>query len=293
MSKILLTGANGFLGAFMLDELLAKGYEVTIIKRPNSDLQRIHKHINKIKIFEIISYPLSKLFIETKFDIIIHLACCYGRNNETDIEIVDSNILFGLELIQQAINHNVNTFINASSFLVDRPLSGHELKPYILSKKQFSQWLNYYSNQIQVINLKIEHIFGPNDNQSKFVPWIISEIKSKKYPILLNQGEELRDFVHVSDVVGALLFLLNKKLPKKKYNNFNIGSGNYLKIEEFLGLAQKIHKELNNKHPTSPKLTKIRNQNQENRVNTRINALKELGWHPNCTIVEGIYDLFS
>jgi nucleoside-diphosphate-sugar epimerase len=293
VSKILLTGANGFLGAFMLDELLAKGYEVTIIKRPNSDLQRIHKHINKIKIFEIISYPLSKLFIETKFDIIIHLACCYGRNNETDIEIVDSNILFGLELIQQAINHNVNTFINASSFLVDRPLSGHELKPYILSKKQFSQWLNYYSNQIQVINLKIEHIFGPNDNQSKFVPWIISEIKSKKYPILLNQGEELRDFVHVSDVVGALLFLLNKKLPKKKYNNFNIGSGNYLKIEEFLGLAQKIHKELNSKHPTSPKLTKIRNQNQENRVNTRINALKELGWHPNCTIVEGIYDLFS
>ena len=293
MSKILLTGANGFLGAFMLDELLAKGYEVTIIKRPNSDLQRIHKHINKIKIFEIISYPLSKLFIETKFDIIIHLACCYGRNNETDIEIVDSNILFGLELIQQAINHNVNTFINASSFLVDRPLSGHELKPYILSKKQFSQWLNYYSNQIQVINLKIEHIFGPNDNQSKFVPWIISEIKSKKYPILLNQGEELRDFVHVSDVVGALLFLLNKKLPKKKYNNFNIGSGNYLKIEEFLGLAQKIHKELHSKHPTSPKLTKIRNQNQENRVNTRINALKELGWHPNCTIVEGIYDLFS
>tara|TARA_A100001015_G_scaffold77031_2_gene85546 strand:+ start:1800 stop:2681 length:882 start_codon:yes stop_codon:yes gene_type:complete len=293
VSKILLTGANGFLGAFMLDELLAKGHEVTIIKRPNSDLQRIHKHINKIKIFEIISYPLSKLFIETKFDIIIHLACCYGRNNETDIEIVDSNILFGLELIQQAINHNVNTFINTSSFLVDRPLSGHELKPYILSKKQFSQWLNYYSNQIQVINLKIEHVFGPNDNQSKFVPWIISEIKSKKYPILLNQGDELRDFIHVSDVVGALLFLLNKKLPKKKYNNFNIGSGNYLKIEEFLGLAQKIHKELNSKHPTSPKLKKINNQNQENRVNTRINALKDLGWHPNCTTEEGIYDLFS
>ncbi len=113
----MLTGANGFLGASMLDELFSKrlrGYDYQ--KDQIQTYKRIHKHINKIKIFEIISYPLSKLFIETKFDIIIHLACCYGRNNETDIEIVDSNILFGLELIQQAINHNVNTFINTSTF---------------------------------------------------------------------------------------------------------------------------------------------------------------------------------
>ena len=65
----------------------------------------------------------------------VHLACCYGRNYESDIEIINSNILFGLELVENAIKYNVSTFVNASSFLVDRPLGNHPLKPYILSGK--------------------------------------------------------------------------------------------------------------------------------------------------------------
>ncbi len=291
MNKILLTGATGFLGAFILDELLVNGYEVTILKRYNSDLTRIHKHLDKIKIFEITASPISHIFEKTKFDSVVHLACCYGRNHESDIEIINSNILFGLELVQNAIKYNVSTFVNASSFLVDRPLGDHSLQSYVLSKKQFSQWLNYYSKQIKVLNLKIEHVFGPNDSNLKFVPWVISQIQSGNYPISLHQGEELRDFIHVSDVANAFLFLLKRTLPNKQFYDFNIGSGAFLQIREFVKLAEEINNDLNSKNATHSKYKKTFINLKEKRGNTKINRLKELGWHPNCTIEQGIFQL--
>ena len=293
MNKILLTGATGFLGAFILDELLVNGYEVTIVKRYNSDLSRIQKYLDKIKIFEIKKLPLASIFEQTSFDSVVHLACCYGRNYESDIEIINSNILFGLELVENAIKYNVSTFVNASSFLVDRPLGNHPLKPYILSKKQFSQWLNYYSNQIKVLNLKIEHVFGPNDSKSKFVPWLISQIKSGYFPISLNQGEELRDFIHVSDVANAFLFLLKQKLKDKQFHDFNIGSGTFLQIKEFVKLAEEINSELKSKNTIPYKLKRTNVLQKGKRGNTKINQLKELGWHPNCTIEQGILELLN
>jgi nucleoside-diphosphate-sugar epimerase len=291
MKNILLTGANGFLGAYMLDALLAKGYRISILIRTSSNLNKIKHHLDKIDVIDVNITPISKVFEKRIFESIIHLACCYGRNGETDVEVIRSNILFGAELLSNAIKNNTRSFINASTFSVDRSSFPQELKSYILSKRHFTEWLEIQSNKIKVVNIKIEHIFGLNDSSHKFIPWVISEIKNGYYPITLHNPNEIRDFVNVKDVVSAFLFLLEKMPQLGSFTDLSAGSGSYFSIQEFVRLAenlykkQKILKELiqPNIYPPGPKTV----------LNKNVDQLKQLGWHANCTLEKGILELIN
>ncbi len=230
MKTILLTGATGFLGSHLLDALLLARYNVIITKRSSSNCWRISDHLDTITSYDVDQIALEVIFINHQIDIVIHTATCYGRNSESDFEIFNTNVLFSMELLECAKKFNTDSFFNTDS------LQYQYLNSYTLTKKQFVEWGRRCSesSQLKFINMKLEHLYGPKDDDSKFIGWFIKQLKEEVPEIKLTAGTQKRDFIHVSDVVSVYLLIVNKSEGLSGFEEFEVGTGQSVQIKEFL-----------------------------------------------------------
>jgi CDP-paratose synthetase len=113
--------------------------------------------------YDIDRVPLTQAFEDQRVDYVIHTACHDGRNGDFTEKIVEINLMLGLKLLEAALFFNSDTFVNTDTLLQK------QLNIYTLSKKQFIEWLNQRKDKIQIINMKLEHLYGPLDGIPKFV----------------------------------------------------------------------------------------------------------------------------
>ena len=287
-STILLTAATGFLGISILRKLVALDYNVIIIKRSNSNIFRIKDIIdlNKIKIFNIDKGNLELLFGENQIDCIIHSATDYGRAETQNFTVFESNLIFPIKLMELAIKFKVICFINTDSYFNKGRIPYSGLFNYSLSKKTFLVWLKTFSKQIKVINITLEHLYGPYDSNRKFMEYVIQEIGVKKVDqIDLTQGLQKRDFVFIEDVVDAYLLLVQYGLKKKfAYRNFEIGTGVSLEISKVVSLIKEISK--SDSKLLLGKLPYRDGEIMESKAN--LDKMSALGWSPKYNIIQGI-----
>lgn len=240
--RILLTGATGFLGSHLLKAMLHAGYEVSIIKRATSDLGRIVEVEGKYDSFNVPEASISQIFSTHQIDLVCHCATAYGRGSAETTKIVDGNLRFPVELLENAMRNGCKYFINTDSFFckqLPERLEQNEpiyMPEYTLTKHQFREWGKLYANQgrITFINLQMEHIYGPNDSLGKFVPWVENQLANNVAEIALTDGIQLRDFVYVDDVVDVYLDVLKRVRSFKGYENFEVGSGQAMSVRQFV-----------------------------------------------------------
>ena len=287
MKKILITGANGFLGSHLLERSILNKEDIVILTRSKSDLSRIMHLTDRVRSYNIDKDSIESIFMEEKPDIIIHTACSYGRNNEGLFDIIEANLIYGLSLLEQAFKHNVQTFINTDSLLPKN------VSNYSLSKSHFSDWLRKYSNRIQVVNLKIEHMYGPNDDKKKFVPWLISQMIDGTGEIRLTSGVQKRDFVYIDDIVDAFDLILKKRENLSTWNQFDVGTYFFMEVKEFV---LKIADEIETKYGTKiahrlnfGALPYRKGDIMVPKVDNK--SLLDLGWKPKWSIEEGIREI--
>jgi len=231
---ILLSGATGYLGSRLLEKCI-NDYNIIITKRSLSNTRRIQSLLGRCKAYDIDRTPVEVLFKENPIDIILNTAGNYGRNNEPLINIVDANLFFPLKLLDGAIKYNVKHFINTGSIL------NKNTNPYALSKAQFSEWLEHISVKLRVFNVKLEHFYGPGDDSSKFVGYVIHKILNKEKEIKLTSGEQKRDFIYIDDVVDFYSLIL-KRIDRYKagFHEFHVGTGTSHEIRELVGYLKEI-----------------------------------------------------
>ena len=272
--KLLLTGATGFLGSHLTYGLLNSGHDIVILKRKTSDTWRIKDILNKIRVYDIDDIDnIDNIFeYEGKFDAVIHTATLYGRNAESDVEILKTNVLFSLKLLETA------SFYNTDSSL------SKWIDAYALTKQQFVEWGKYYAslNKINFINIKLEHMYGERDSVTKFVPWLIKQCLDNVLEIPLTAGEQRRDFIHVDDVVRAYMVLL-EKCPRG-FNSYDVGTGECITIRE---LAELLVNLTESKSKLNFGALKYR-KNEIMESITDIVPLKKLGWLPMVNREEGL-----
>ena len=232
---ILLTGATGFLGSHLLEALLREKYQVVILKRSTSDTWRIAHLLERMKSYDVDKGPVSRAFEDQRIDVVMHTACHYGRNADPLSAVVQTNILFGLQVLEASMQFNADTFFNADTLLPKY------LNTYTLSKKQFVEWLRQNSSAIQVVNMKLEHMYGPKDDEAKFIPWILSQFDAKVPEIKLTLGQQQRDFIYVDDVVSAYLKVLQEKESLPEFSEFDVGTGELVRLQEFLVRLKKVY----------------------------------------------------
>lgn len=241
--RIMLTGATGFLGSHLARALVRNKHHVVILKRSFSDCSRLGDIAG-----ELTSYDLDKTELRIPFerhqpfDAIIHTATAYGRRDESDAALVETNVTFPLQLLQASIQHGTELFLNTDTFSrTALAWQATYMLGYHLTKKQFAEWGSHLSaiHQTTFANLRLEHIYGPFDQSSKFIPFITNWCLRNIAELAVTAGEQKRDFVYVDDAVNAYLVLLeNRSALPKGFVEYQVGTGQATSIRE---LVQKIH----------------------------------------------------
>ncbi|MGZ5029190.1 MAG: NAD-dependent epimerase/dehydratase family protein [Methylobacter sp.] len=285
---ILLTGATGFLGSHLLEALLAQGHKVVILKRTTSNTWRIKHLLNQVTSYDVDVQHLALAFEQQRIDVVMHTACHYGRNGDPIHKIVESNLMFGLRILDASLKFNTDTFFNTDTLLQKH------LNVYTLSKKQFVEWLAQQSDKIQVINLKLEHMYGRKDDTTKFVPWVLSQLRDQVPEIKLTQGEQQRDFIYIADVVSAYLTTLEKAPCLVKFNEFDVGTGKLVTVKSFLEQLKQNYEA--NIGPTVTKLafgTLPYREGEMMTVEVNNQSLLDLGWSPQTELKSGIIKILT
>lgn len=290
MKHVLLTGATGFLGSHLLEALLTQGYQVTILKRTTSDTWRIQHLLGQVSTFDIDVVPLEEAFKAGNVNTCIHVACSYGRNSEPANRIIETNVVFGVALLECCIKFGVKAFINTDTFFNSKNLSGH-LNEYSLSKRQFCEWLSSYSSRMSIINLKLQHVYGPKDGPNKFVSWLIQSIKNEVARIPLTDGSQNRDFIYVKDVVCAYLKVLEVDHQSAAFKEYDVGTGCKVSVKDFASI---IYNEMSKSRTINTVLGFGDLQAPDGEiedVQPDIDDLLKLGWHPAYKQVDGVIEL--
>lgn len=285
---ILLTGATGFLGSHLLEALLEKGHKVAVLKRSTSNTWRIEKLLSSIVSYDVDNQPLELAFEEQRIDSVIHTACAYGRKGESIHQVVESNLLFGLRILDACKKFDTDTFFNTDTLLQKH------LNVYTLSKKQFVEWLEQQSDKVRVVNLKIEHMYGSRDDTNKFVPWVLSQLRDNAAEIKLTLGEQYRDFIHIDDVVSAYLTTLEKASQLPTFSEFDVGTGKLISVRKFLEQLKEIYETEIGTGTVETKLAFGAIPYRDGEMMTvAVNnqALLNLGWNPKTSLQTGLKNI--
>jgi len=239
VKAILLTGANGFLGSHLLKRL-ADSYEIIITLRKTSNTNRIDellkgsKNIYTYYIDEVKTQQIEDIFSNHPIETIIHCATNYGRTNNYFFEVFNDNVVFPMKLLEIGQSYQLKYFFNTDSYFNKEHLSYNALPHYSKTKKLFLHYLKEISKNITTINMRLEHIYGENDNPDKFITFLLKNIASH-HDIDLTYGDQKRDFVYISDVVNAYKILLDNVSYFKTASalEFEIGTGSSFSIKEF------------------------------------------------------------
>lgn len=195
---ILISGSTGFLGSYLLKSFIKNGHEVIALKRSSSNTYRISNYLDKVTYYNIDEISLEDIFKNHKIDVVINTVTNYGRIDNKISSILDTNLIFGLKFLEESVNANIKAFINTDT-LLDRNINA-----YALSKSQLVEWMKFLSNkQTKMMNIKIEHMYGPLDDENKFIYWLINQLKQNVEKVDLTSGIQKRDFICIDDIVNA------------------------------------------------------------------------------------------
>lgn len=277
--KLLLTGATGFLGSHLLRQFLLQGHNVIILKRTFSNTWRINDLLNEIKCYNTNEKETQKAFLDNpNLDAIIHVAASYGKNGNIS-SLLKTNLLFSIELLEYALKYNIKNFCYANSKL-DKYTSN-----YSLSKHQFAEWGQYLSKKdnLKFIDIKLEYMYGKDDDENKFIPWIIKTFRENKPYINLTLGEQKRDFIYIDDVVSAFMTILDN-ISSNDFNDFEIGVGKTVAIRDLIeNLKSRFNADTKLNFGALPYREY---ETMESKAN--IENLKKLGWMPKINLQSGL-----
>tara|TARA_B100001989_G_C24549521_1_gene473307 strand:- start:2192 stop:3079 length:888 start_codon:yes stop_codon:yes gene_type:complete len=290
--KIVLTGSTGYIGRNILKNPSDK-IEIIYALRRNKKHSFFRKFSSsKIKFIDIIE--LKEVLVSESIDAVVHLATFYGDDGkDNEAEINRSNVEFPSKLLELSIQNKIGYFINADSFFAKPCYDLGYKSLYTNSKRRFEEILKSKSNEINIANLRLEHVYGSKDNPQKFVGWLTNQFKDRLIKeINLSECSQERDFVYIDDVVSAFMSTIEHKDKLKGYVEFQIGTGKTTSVKQFVS---KIDKEFY-KYKKSKKINFLSALNRSGEIPYSKADLKNnslINWKAKFGLNKGIEDLVS
>lgn len=255
MQKILVTGADGFIGSHLCESLVQLGFKVKALSQYNSFNFWGHlEQSSYLNDMEVISGDLRDSFFCEKLakdvDIIFHLgaliAIPYSYNAPQSY--VDTNIQGTLNMLEAARKNGISKFIHTSTSEVygtalyvpiDEKHPLQPQSPYSASKISADMMaLSYYNSfDLPLIIARPFNTYGPRQSARAIIPTIITQILGEAKELKLGDLSPTRDLNFVLDTCAGFISLLKLN----SYGEvFNIGSGKEYSMSELVNLIKKL-----------------------------------------------------
>lgn len=239
--RILVSGANGYIGSSLVTYLEQRGFEVfTFTQDKKRDDQRKtfyygERYNNVPSIVEIV-----------KPQAVIFLAAAYTDAKIEDI--IDCNVLLPTKLIEAARDSGDVRFIYASTFWENGndKIIGQPVDLYSASKKAFSTISKFYATRqgVDVIGLCLYGTYGPNDQRTKLHTQIIDAAR-KDEEVSLTDGFQSINMVHIKDVCYAFYKAITKDSRSISGESYSVSSSNQPSVRSLISAVEsKLGKKL-------------------------------------------------
>jgi UDP-glucuronate 4-epimerase len=270
---LIVTGAAGFIGYHTIEALIAKGVR-NIIGIDNCNdyydpalkdarLKALAKHGDAVTFYHIDiadADALNKVFTEHKPLGVIHLAAQAGvrYSLENPHAYVRSNLDGFMNMLEMARHHNVKHMVYASSSSVyganqklpysESDVTDHPVSLYAATKKSNELLAFSYASMygIALTGLRFFTVYGPFGRPDMAYFKFTQSIYAGKPITVYNNGNMMRDFTYVDDIVTGVIASLESIPEPTEFGNtsaparvFNIGNNNPENLGEFIDILEK------------------------------------------------------
>ena len=276
MSKILVTGAAGFIGFHVSKKLIDLGFEVYGIDNLNayydvrlkldrlkelgidtqSELfmrqQEVKSGSNESFRFSqmdlVDEHRLDHLFLKEKFDAVINLAAQAGvrYSIENPKAYIQANVVGFMNILEACRSNQIKHLIYASSSSVygnqqkvpfsEKDRVDHPISLYAATKKSNELMAHVYSHLygLKTTGLRFFTVYGPW-GRPDMAPFLFTKAILNETPIkVFNNGDLMRDFTYIEDIVKGIIEVLITDKIQENYNIYNIGNNTPVKLLDFI-----------------------------------------------------------
>lgn len=265
-SKVILTGAAGFIGSHLAKRLLETGVEVVGIDNINDyyDVSLKYHRLSLLEEYENFTFircdisdkdELNRIFEEHKADVVINLAAQAGvrYSIENPQVYIDSNVIGFFNILEACRNNPVKHLVYASSssvygnsdkvpFSVDDRVD-NPISLYAATKKSNELMAYTYSHLfgIPATGLRFFTVYGPAGRPDMAYFSFTKKILAGEPIKLFNYGELERDFTYIDDIVGGIMNII-PTVPEERNGArakvYNIGNNKPVALKEFVAALE-------------------------------------------------------
>lgn len=265
-SKVILTGAAGFIGSHLAKRLLENGCEVVGIDNINDyyDVNLKYHRLEQLKKYENFTFircdisdkeKVNEIFAEQKADVVVNLAAQAGvrYSIENPQAYIDSNVIGFFNILEACRANPVKHLVYASSssvygnsdkipFSVDDRVD-NPISLYAATKKTNELMAYTYSHLfgIPATGLRFFTVYGPAGRPDMAYFSFTKKILAGEPIKLFNYGELERDFTYIDDIVEGIMNII-PSIPEEKNGArakvYNIGNNKPVALKEFVAALE-------------------------------------------------------
>lgn len=270
--RILVTGAAGFIGAFLSKRLTSEGAHVVGLDNMNAyydpgikeDRLRMLGEFDTDGSFEFYRGDLTdaalveRLFAEKEFDVVVNLAAQAGVRYSIDNPkaYIDSNLIGFYNVLEACRHHPVEHLVFASSSSVyggnekvpfsEKDRVDHPVSLYAATKKANELMAHAYSKLygIPCTGLRFFTVYGPMGRPDMAYFKFANTLRAGGTIQIYNMGDCRRDFTYVDDIVEGVMRVM-EHAPEDcgtgaRYKIYNIGNSEPVQLLEFVDILQHV-----------------------------------------------------
>jgi len=299
MSKILVTGAAGFIGSNLTERLVKEGHEVTALDNMHtgseSNIQAVKGKVTFVK-----SSAGEIKNIKEKFDVIFHQGTYSSSPMYKENPHLVSNVIDDWISILEYAKTNKTKIVWASTSSVyngqtppHKENMGVKITDFYTEARYAMERLAELYHKlhgVSVIGLRYFSVYGPHERSKGKYANLISQflwgMQKGEAPVVFGDGTQTRDFTYVDDIVEANMLAMKSPIG---FGIYNAGTGHAITINDMIALlGRKIKKNIKPEYVEN----KIQNYVQQTLADTS-KAEKELGFRAKVTLEQGIEKLIS
>ncbi len=291
--RVLVTGGAGFLGSHLVDALAGEGAHVIVVDNLSTGRRSHVPPEAEFSRMDVASPGLARVFSRAKPQLVYHLAA----NTNVPLGVGDSRVdlhsLAGtVNVLEECRQGNVRRVVltstgfiygNAARRPVTEGAAFQPISPYAITKYASEHYLRFYRDAFGLpgVILRLATAYGPRQVTGAMADYI-RQLAAGRQAVIYGDGSKTRDYVYASDIVDALLRVLD---PPREYPEpvFNVGTGRETSLRDlYARIAALLHREARPVYRPDRRGELLRYALDASKLR------RALGWKPRVDLNEGL-----